>query len=164
MKTCSLLLLTTLVAVGCNRQPRVVIVEPSPPPVARLETMETQLLGRESDLFEQTPSAEQSARVQRAIAQLDGEIAELVEIVARESGTPRAEADRKLNDLRRYRAAEGARFLRLQALAPSMATPIPSQTAVTQADGTLERVGEKLDKAGDKIQDAARAVGDAVRD
>ena len=164
----SALATATLLAAGCNRQPPVIIEgtpPPSPPtPVARTVTFETHALRREIDTFEHTPSVVQGARVKKAFAEIDGEIAELIEHVAKKSGSERAEAALKLADLRAYRDAEQVRFLRLEALAPSQPRQVTEQPA---RDGTAEKVGEKIDEAarkvGNKVRDAAEVIRDRTR-
>ena len=154
-----------VLAAGCNRQPRVIVeVAPSAPtplPVARTVTFETRALGREIDTFEQTPSTVQRARVQKAFAEIDGEIAELVEHVAKKTGDARAEAARKLADLRAYREGEQVRFARLEVQKPFRAE---EPGAPTRGDGTAEKIGEKIDRTANKIEDKIRDAADVVRD
>ena len=150
---------------GCNRQPRVIVEvappAPTPLPVARTVTFETRALGREIDTFEQTPSTVHRARVQKAFAEIDGEIAELVEHVAKKTGDARAEAARKLADLRAYREGEQVRFARLEVQKPFRAE---EPGAPTRGDGTAEKIGEKIDRTANKIEDKIRDAADVVRD
>ena len=154
-----------LLAAACNRQPTVIIETappaPTPLPVARTKTFETHALGREIDTFEHSPSTVQAARVQKAFAEIDGEIAELVEHVARKTGTERAEAARKLADLRAYREAEQVRFTRLEVKVPlrteEPATPLRS-------GGIAEKIGEKIDRAAGKVEEKLRDAADTVRE
>lgn len=157
----------TLLAAGCNRQQPVIIeTAPSPPPatpVARTETLETHALRREIDTFERTPSTVQSARVKKAFAEIDGEIAELIEHVAKKTGDERAKAARKLADLRAYREAEQARFLRLEALAPLQGRRAAEEPP-SPREGTAERIGEKIDDAARKVENKLRDAAETVRD
>lgn len=152
-------------AAGCNRRPTVIIETappaPTPLPVARTVTFETRALGREIDTFEQTPSTVQQARVQKAFAEIDGEIAELVEHVATKSGDGRAEAARKLADLRGYREGERVRFDRLEVRKQFRAE---EPAMPPRGDGTAEKIGEKIDRTANKIEDKLRDAADVVRD
>ena len=154
-----------VLAAGCNRQPRVIVeVAPSAPtplPVVRTVTFETRALGREIDTFEQTPSTVQRARVQKAFAEIDGEIAELVEHVAKKTGDARAEAARKLADLRAYREGEQVRFARLEVQKPFRAE---EPAASPRGHGMAEKIGEKIDKAATKIEDKLRDAADVARE
>ena len=158
----------SLLAAGCQRESRVIIEtappDPTPLPVARTETLETRVLGREIDTFEQTPSTVQAARVKKAFAEIDGEIAELVEYVAKKTGDGRAEAARKLANLRTYREAEHARFLRLEAKAPLPEPIVTGLPARPRGEGTAERIGESIDKAARKVEESVKDAAEAVRE
>lgn len=165
-RTFSAFTAAALVTAGCDRKPAVIVeTVPSTPmraPVARTATFETHALRKEIDAFGRTPSGVQAARVKKAFAEIDGEIAELVEHVARKTGGERAEAARKLADLRAYRDAEQVRFVRLEATAPLQERP----TALEQPrrDGTAERVGEKIDEAAQKVEGGLREAADKIRE
>lgn len=154
-----------LLVAGCNREPAAIIErappEPSPTPVARTATMETHALGREIDTFERTPSVVQGARVKKAFAEMDVEIAEMIELVAKENGDGLPGAARKLADLGAYRDAEHVRFLRIEALAPLRSAEQPRN------EGPAEKVGGKIDEAarkvGNKFRDAAEVIRDRTR-
>lgn len=65
---------------GCDRKLTTVIVEPGTPipePVAKTRTAETSRLGDTIDRYEKEPTAANNAAVRKALADLDGEIAEL---------------------------------------------------------------------------------------
>lgn len=157
-------------ASGCKPKPTVSDLDaPTPtPPVARTETSETRTLQKQIDLYEQSPSVEQSARVDRAFAEIDGEIAELVEHVANKTGEDRAEAAAKLKNLRAYRDGEQSRYLIIQARSSrdgeSAATVSPTPQRTTES--TAERIGDEIEdtaeKVGDGIKDAADSVREAV--
>jgi hypothetical protein len=162
MKAQALLLLTAvLLTGGCER--KTVIVETAPPtplaePVARTKTLETTRLGAAVDLFASEPTAEHQTDVKKALAELDGEIAELEALVAKRTGAEREEAAVKLRNLQTYRTAEVARFTAAQAK-PGLVAP----------DANLGRTGaEKVEdsakKVGESIEDAARKTGDTIKD
>lgn len=157
-----------LLVVGCRRETRIIIetTPPAPTPlaVARTDTFETRALGREIDTFERTPSMVQSARVKKAFAELDGEIAELVEYVAKKTGDGRAEAARKLADLRAYRGAENARFLRLDAQIPREVRVDAETTESARREGVAEKIGGKIDDAAKKVEEGVKDVVEAVRE
>ena len=183
MKSRALVILAvSMVGAGCNRQPVVIQTAPPPTPVpqiapamavvpevlrvpvapvARTENFETHALRREIDAFDRSPSAVQSARVKKAFAELDGEIAELIEHVARKTGDEQAKAARKLADLRTYRDAEQVRFLRLEALAP-LQTRAASEPL--RDEGTGEKIGQKIDDAARKVENKLRDAAETVRD
>lgn len=155
----------SIVAAACNRQPTVVVQAPPPTPtplpVARTETFETRALAREIDKYQQDPSQAQSARVAQAFAEIDGEIAELSELVAKRDGEARAEAARKLANLRAYRDGEKTRFAALEV----KAAPAPEPRVSTpRGEGTGEKIGEKIDEAAGKVEDKIRDAADAIRD
>lgn len=137
---------------GCERKPTVVVEAPLPnPPAARrvsLDNFDAHDLRKEINLFAERPTDVQAARVQKAFAEVDGEIAETMERAAKRSGEDRANANVKLADLRAFREAEHSRFNRVQASTPVIAEP-------------RESVGERV---GEKVDDAARGVGRALQD
>ena len=152
-----------LLVAGCRRETRVIIETtppaPTPLPVSHTDTFETRALGREIDTFERTPSAVQSARVKKAFAELDGEIAELVEYVAKKTGEGRAEAARKLADLRTYRGAEHTRFVLLDA------RMLPQERlGAERGEGVGEKIGGKIDDAAKKVEEGVKDAVEAVRE
>lgn len=146
---------------GCERKTVVVEVAPTTPipePVAKTKTLETSRLGSAVDAYEREPSAKSQASVKEALAKLDGEIAELEELVAKRSGSDRQEAAAKLKNLQAYRTAETLRFTAAQAKAPLTApASADARTGADKAEDTAKRVGNS-------IEDAARKTGDAVKD
>jgi len=147
---------------GCDR-PKVTVVEvapatPAAEPVAQTKTLETQRLGAAIDRFQQEPTEVQHAAVKKALAELEGEIAELEALVAKRSGAEQAEAAAKLQNLRSYRDAE---LLRLNAAAPKPVLPAgPLPDARTGA----EKVEDSVERVGNSLENAARKTGDAIKD
>ncbi len=164
MKLNTLLLSATgalaLFTLGCER--RVVVVETAPTPasdpVARTETLETSRLGAAVDAFERTPTSENRAAAKKAFAELDGEIAELEEDVAKRTGSEREEAAIKLRNLQAYRTAQTTRFTAAEGKAPAVP---PSEPDARTGAEKLENAAERI---GDKLEDAARKAGDAIDD
>ncbi len=150
-----------LAIVGCERKTVVVEVAPATPmadPVAKTKTLETSRLGAAVDAYERQPGAENHASVKLALADLEGEIAELEALVAKRTGGEREEAAVKLRNLQTYRAAEIARFTVAQAKAP-LAAPA-SRDGRTGAD----KVEDTAKRIGNSVEDAARKTGDAIKD
>lgn len=131
-------------------------------PEARTATRETDAVGKAIDLYEQDPSAANKAAADKALADLDGEIAELDAQIAKSTGGEKSEAELKRNNLRDYRAAQAARLTAFKAKA---AVATPSAERVNNAG---ERVGDTIErgaqKTGDALDNAGRKVGDAIKD
>lgn len=150
-----------LCSTACERKTVVVEVAPPTPvaePVSRTKTLETSRLGAAVGSYEREPTPTNHADVKKALADLDGEIAELEALVAKRSGSDRNEAAVKLRNLQTYRAGEVARFTAAQATAPLI---VPSsgdgRTGADKAEDAAKRVG-------DSIENAARKTGDAIKD
>ena len=97
-------------------------------PVAKTKTFETARLATAIDRFEQAPTVENQSSTKLAFSDLNGEIAELEDRVVKTSGSDRADAASKLNNLQRYRDAELIRFAKAQAAEPVAKTPTFSTT------------------------------------
>lgn len=150
-----------LCATGCERKTVVVEVAPPPPvaePMARTKTMETSRLGAAVESYEREPTSANHAYVKKALADLDGEIAELEALVAKRGGSDREEAAVKMRNLQAYRAGEVARFTAAQAKAPlTVPASRDGRTGADKAEDAARRVG-------DSIENAARKTGDAIKD
>lgn len=154
------LTLNLLILVACERRTVVMEVPPQAPaaePVSRTTTIETERVGAAVNAFAGNPTAENLADAKKAFADLDGEIAELEAYVAKHTGSERAEAAAKLNNLTEYRAVETARLTAAQAKTP-LTQPAPD------ARSGAEKVENSVRRAGSAIEDAAKNVGDAVKD
>jgi len=150
---------------SCERRTVIIEVPPTPAvdlqPEAKTKTLETARLGSAVDAYAKNPNAATDAGVQKAIAELDGEIAELKERVATHTGSEQAEAAAKLTNLQEYRAKETARFTLAKAqsgLTPSSETD--GRSAGQKVEDAAQKAGKSIEKAADKIGDA---VKDAVR-
>lgn len=126
-------------------------------PVADTENMETMRLGSTVDAYVANPTAENAADVDRAMAALDSEIAELDQKAPRMSGNEAAEARAKAANLREYKAKEQARFIQAKANA-----------GVQESTRSGERVGERIENAaertGEAVKDAAQSVKESAQD
>src|SRR5215213_7191824 len=108
---------------GCERKTIVIKTSfstPAPDPVPQTKTLETARLGNAVDTFQREPTAENRTDAKKAFADLDGEIAELEEYVAKHTGGEREEAAVKLRNLQAYRAAETTRFTAIEARNPNV--------------------------------------------
>ena len=159
--TASVFAAALLCTLGCERKSDVVELPPATPaadPVARTKTIETSRLGAAVDSYEREPSPTNHAEVKKALADLDGEIAELEALVAKRSGGEREDAAIKLKNLQIYRAGEVARFTAAQAEPPLPGTtPRGGRTGAEKAEEATRRVGNA-------VEDAARKTGDAIKD
>lgn len=146
---------------ACER--KTVFLEVTPPtpvaePVARTKTLETSRLGSAVKSYEREPTSINHADVKKALADLDGEIAELEALVGKRTGSGREEAAVKLRNLQTYRAGEVARFTAAQAQAPvTVPTSRDGRTGADKAEDAAKRVGNS-------IENAARKTGDAIKD
>jgi len=146
---------------GCERKTVVIETVPATPvaePVAKTKTIETTRLGSAVDSYERNPNAENAAEVKKALADLDGEIAELEVLVVKRAGEGRDEAAAKLRNLQSYRTAEAARFTAAQAKAGLGVAP------AADARSGADKVEDGARRAGETIENAAKKAGDAIKD
>ena len=146
---------------GCERKTVIVETVPATPlaePIARTKTLETSRLADAVNAYHSEPTSENHARVKKAVAELDGEIAELEELVAKRAGSSREEAAVKLRNLQAFRTAEVARFTASQVGAPFAAPAAPD------ARTGAEKLEDGVDRAGRTIEKGARKAGDAIKD
>ena len=146
---------------GCERKTVIVETVPATPlaePIARTKTLETSRLADAVNAYHSEPTSENHARVKKAVAELDGEIAELEELVAKRTGSSREEAAVKLRNLQAFRTAEVARFTASQVGAPLAAPAAPD------ARTGAEKLEDGVDRAGRTIEKGARKAGDAIKD
>lgn len=153
MKAICLPALTIATIVGlsaCEKKPQVV-----EKPVAETQNFETGKLGTTIDAYISSPTATNAAAVERAFADLDGEIAELDQRLAQNPGSDTAETQRKAGELRTYRDKEKLRYT--EALARAKAAQ-----ARESAQGANESVKDAAEKVGEGVKDAAESVKDGV--
>ena len=156
---------------GCERKPVATSPGPAPvesEPVAKTKTFETARLGAAIDGFEKQPSERNAAAVKKALANLDEEIGELHERIARTTGPDRDEAAVKARNLESYRTGENLRFQKAQAGMRSGNPAADGRTGAAKIEDGARRVGEKVEagarKVGDTVEDAAKKAGDAIKD
>jgi hypothetical protein len=93
--------LAGVLAIGCSK---------APAPSEKMHTLETENGESAVDSYQQNPTAQNKADVDTALAELDGEIHELEGHVARKEGQEKAEAQAKLDLLKRQRDELGRDF------------------------------------------------------
>lgn len=141
MKLFSAIAMTTLAACDQRHEER-----NKPVPQSHTATFETETLAREIDAYKTNPTAQQKAKVDRAFAELDGEIHELEARLQSTTGAERAETDRKLAGLKSYRNAQRARY------------------AGDRAETLGEKASEGIKDAVRETREAIKETGDAVKD
>jgi len=127
---------------ACEEKPPQAVEKPTP----QTTNLETSRLGSAIDTYARTPSAENAADVDRAFAELGGEIAELDQQVTKVSGAEATEARTKADNLRTYRDKERLRYTEVQARVQT------------------EKIQSGARDVGDKIEDAARKTGEGIKD
>lgn len=140
-----------------------------PTPSAKTTTFETGRLGAAIDNYASSPTEQNRASVNLALAELDGEIAELEDSRLTLIGDRRAEVAAKADNLKSYRADESARFAKVQAGSVFDATPLPdSRSGAQKLEDTAVKVGDKVQegaqKVGQSLEDAAHKTGEAIDD
>jgi hypothetical protein len=122
-----------------------------------MKTFETIGVREAIDEYRQNPTAENRLEVDKAFEKLDKEIAELENSVATTSGDEKAEAQRKLDDLRSFKNEQRVRYTGEQA-----------ETALEKTGETLEkaaeRTGETVEKAAEKTGETLKRAGEEVKD
>lgn len=86
--------LAGVLAIGCSK---------APAPSEKMHTLETANGEAAVDSYQQNPTAQNKADVDAALSELDGEIHELEGRVASKQGVEKAEAEAKLDLLKRQR-------------------------------------------------------------
>jgi uncharacterized lipoprotein YajG len=101
----SILVATILIFTSCERRSETVVEtsveEPiKAEPVSATATFETTSLDRAIETYRANPTEQNKAAVDKAFAELDGEIAELKQKAASSTGNEKIETERKLADSR----------------------------------------------------------------
>jgi hypothetical protein len=137
---------------ACEEKPQVV-----EKPTAATTNFETARLGTAIDTYIATPSDAQAADVEKAFAEIDGEIAELDQRASSATGAERTEAQTKAGDLRAYRDKEKMRYTEAQARAKTNA-------AGEQAESAAQKVGEGVRDAADAVKTGVDNAVDTVKE
>jgi Skp family chaperone for outer membrane proteins len=133
---------------ACEKKPQVV-EKPTP----SLANVETARLGVAIDAYVASPTDSQAASVEKAFAELDGEIAELDQRVTKTSGADREEAQTKSTQLHTYRDKEMARYTEAKARAKTQATGAKVETAVDKIEDVAKEAGNAVKEAADKTKE-----------
>jgi hypothetical protein len=120
---------------------------PTTEPVSATKTFETSGLDRAIDTYRAAPTETNRAAVEKAFAELDGEIAELKQKAASQSGEQRTEAERKLADLEAYREKQRANYAGERAEAAA-------EAAGNAVEGAAKEVGRAIENAGEAVRKA----------
>jgi hypothetical protein len=164
------LMLGALAMTACQRKPAAEDAPAAPAtPSAKTTTFETGRLGAAIDNYASSPTEQNRASVNLALAELDSEIAELEDAKLTLIGDRRAEVAAKAENLQSYRGDESARFAKVQAGAVFDATPAPdSRSGAQKLEDTAVKVGDKVQegaqKVGQSLEDAAHKTGEAIDD
>lgn len=137
---------------ACEKKPQVV-EKPTP----TTTNFETSRLGVAIDGYIANPTEAHAADVQMAVAEIDGEIAELDQRAAAVTGAERIEAQVKADNLRAYRDKEKLRYTEAQARAKTNA-------AAEKTESTAEKVGDGVKDAADTVKDGVDKAVDAVKE
>jgi hypothetical protein len=129
-----------------KREARQVVEKPTP----ALTNIETSRLGSAIDAYVASPTEAQAANVERAFSELDGEIAELDQRVAKSSGEDREEARTKSAQLHTYRDKEMARFTEAQL---RVKTGAEKSTAGTKLEAAADKVGDEVKEAAETVKE-----------
>jgi len=141
-----------LLFTSCERKSEIVVKtkveEPvKAEPVRATSTFETAGLERAIEAYRTNPTEQNKAAVDKAFAELDGEIAELKQKAATATGDEKIETERKLADLQGYRDKQRANYVGEKA-----------EDAATSAGEAIkdatENVGRAIEKTGEAIKEA----------
>jgi len=129
-----------------------------PDPVSQTTPFERTRLGAAIDTFEKTASVDNQSSVKLDFAEVDVDIANLVDRVVKTDGSDRAEAAARLNNLQTYHDAEMTRFTNDQTAAGFDAnSPADGRSGAQKVKDAAKKVGKTLEKA-------AKDTGDAIKD
>jgi len=129
--------------------------EVTPAPQAATSTFETARLSSAIDAYAAKSDDASAANVDKAFAELDGEITEFSKRVASASGAEQTEEQIKLTTLKEFRNKEMMRYTEAQAKATTGAL----KDGAEDVGDTLKEAGQD---AGEGIKEAAEAVKDGV--
>jgi hypothetical protein len=147
----SVLAATVLLVTSCERRSETVVEtrveEPiKAEPASATTTFETASLHRAIEAYRANPSDENKVVVDKAFAELDGEIAELKQKAAASSGNEKVETERKVTDLQVYREKQRVNY------------------AGEKAEGAVESAGEAMKDAAKDVGRAIERTGEAIKE
>lgn len=164
MKLIQTLIPTLAVAVvvlfsACEKKPEVSSAPPAP-----TSNFETSRLSAAIDAYATNPTAEHAAEVDKAFAELDGEIAELSQRVASTTGAEQKEAQTKSSNLKEFRNKEMMRYTEAQAKATTETIKEEAKDVGESLKEAGQDVGEGLKKAADAVKDGAKDMGESLKE
>jgi hypothetical protein len=150
----SILVATILIFTSCERRSETVVEtsveEPiKAEPVSATATFETTSLDRAIETYRANPTEQNKAVVDKAFAELDGEIAELKQKAASSTGNEKIETERKLADLQAYRDKQRANYIGEKAEAAAASAAEALKDATEDVGRALEETGEAIKRAVD---------------
>jgi hypothetical protein len=141
---------TALVVLSaCDNAPRPVAEKSAGGPVSGTRTFETAGLDQAIAAYRSQPTEQSRAAVDKAFAELDGEIAELKQKAASASGDQKVEIQRKLADLEAYRANQHANYAGERAESAAESAKDAVKDAAKEVGGAIESAGEAIRKVVD---------------
>jgi len=121
-------------------------------------------LGTAVDAYSKNHTATNSASVDTAFVELDGEIAQLDRQLEGASGEQRSEAKAKATNLRSYRDNERMRYTEAQARSQAEVLKTEANALGDKIEDGAHQAGEGVKEAAEAVKDTAVDAVDAVRD
>ena len=118
-------------------------------PTSATTTSETTGLERAIEAYRANPTEQNGAGVDKALAELDLEIAELKQKGATATGNEKIETDKKLSDLQAYRNKQRAKYIGEKAKAAAASAGEAIKNATEDVGRAIEKTGEAVKKAVD---------------
>ncbi len=160
---------SALTFTGCEKKPTAEApATATEAPVAKTKTFETVHVSAAIDAYISAPSDDKAAAVDRALAELEGEIAELRQQIAKASGDEHVEVGTKIQNLSEFHTKEKARYTTAKAGAAVGAVKEEAEKAADAvkdgADDAADDAKDATEDAKEAIKDAAHKTGDAVKE
>lgn len=118
-------------------------------PTSATTTSETTGLERAIEAYRANPTEQNGAGVDKALAELDLEIAELKQKGATATGNEKIETDKKLSDLQAYRNKQRAKYIGEKAKAAAVSAGEAIKNATEDVGRAIEKTGEAVKKVVD---------------
>jgi hypothetical protein len=132
---------------ACDNPPRSVAEKGAGEPGTR--TFETAGLDQAIAAYRADPTKQNRAAVDKAFAELDGEIAELKQKAASATGDEKVEIERKIADLESYRTKQHANYAGERAESAAESAKDAVKDAAKEVGGAIESAGEAIRKVAD---------------
>jgi hypothetical protein len=150
----SVLVGAVLLLTSCERKSEIVVEtrveEPvKAEPVRATSTFEAAGLDRSIETYRTNPTEQNKAAVDKAFAELEGEIAELKEKAATATGNEKIETERKIADLQVYRDKQRANYVGEKAEDAAASAGEAIRDATENVGRAIEKTGEAIKEAND---------------